>query len=783
MSENVRMGSKPAPFMRTDKNGMFSSSGPFIGVIKNNIDPTRAGRLQVYIPHHGGPDENDSANWLIVNYASPFRGQTRQRVDLNWHVDQAVDFTNTEQFIHENSFQSYGFWFVPPDLNGRVLCFFANGDPSQGYWTSCIQDSMDSHMVPAIGAVVASTSGNPNDGGYIWQPKNNVANAPEIPTHTMLRDYIQISDGSNSEIPYRLPVSEPVIVNQDNSNPSTPTQVLMVPQVYQTLQLGLQGLAFDFIRGSTSASSVRENPSQVFGISTPGRLTSFANVSISTDILSELQDILNSGKDTSGAGTKVAAAIECTYRTGGHQFVMDDGNIQGGDQGIRIRTTAGNEILMDDTNGQIYIINSPGTAWIELSPSGRIDIFASNDFSVRSQGNINFHADKNISIHAGKALQLHAESAIQLDSAGSFISRSTQGTTIFDTTNMNLGTSGPLVVSSSQATFSTGSQFYVQAADIQHPGPANPVKDPGTLQQNNQITITKQSGSKAWWQNGIFKSITSRAPAHEPWPTHEINGIKTINVAQGTDAAQLIVRPQSNTTSSGVRGTPRGPNVNEGDIANQPPCTAGKCCASHGLTDKQVTAWCASFGKSESGWPSNHPGRGGTTEWQLSNGGTGYYAVNQDGYTGKYQFGAQTLETFGFLKTGSSKNVSVATAINNPANWSPKYMGCDSVVAFMNNGPAQEALILAMMQANCKQLTKYGILNANSTPEQVGGWLAACQLVGIGGTVTYYREQNPGAALYGAPTKNYTTSDDNGTTAAKYYAQGSTAIQAGTSVG
>ena len=774
MSENRKVGSRVAPYMKTDNNGMFSSSGPFIGIIKNNIDPTCAGRLQVYIPHHGGPDENDPGNWITCSYASPFRGQTRQRSDLNWYIDSSVDFTTTDGAIQENSFQSYGFWFVPPDLNGRVLCFFANGDPSQGYWTSCIQDSMDAHMVPAIGAVNAATSSNPGVGGYLWRPSG--ANA--LPTHTMLQKYIQISGNDQQEIPYRLPVSEPVLLNQNQSNPATPSQVVMVPQVYQTLQLGLQGLAFDFIRGSTSASSVRENPSQVFGISTPGRLTSFANVSLSQGILSKLNALINNEISSQGStqASDLEKAISCTYRTGGHQFVMDDGSIDGQDQGIRIRTTGGNEILMDDTNGQIYIINGPGTAWIELSPSGFIDIFASNDFSIRTHGNINMHADKNISINASENFSIHADKNIQIDGLGTYITRSTGGATIFDTSGINIGAGGPLSVSSTKADFNTGSEFHVQAADIKLPGAATKVNDPGSIQLFKQIEVSKQTGTEAWWQTGTFKTIVPRAPAHEPWPNHEINGIKTSTVAQGSNMGTPIVRPQTGTTSSGVRGTMLGQSINEADIATQP--LTGPLC---GLTVTQTQAFLAAMGKSESGWPSNSPGKGGTSVWQINNGGSGYYAVNQLGFTGKYQFGAPALETFKFLKPGSSKNNTTANVINNPANWTG-YMGCNNVVDFMNNGTAQEALIMAMMNANCKQLRTWGVLNANSTPEDIAGYLGICQLVGSGGALTYYRQQNPNGQLYGAPTTSYRTSDANGSGALKYYTIGSNAVQVASSV-
>ena len=168
-------------------------------------------------------------------------------------------------------------------------------------------------------------------------------------------------------------------------------------------------------------------------------------------------------------------------------------------------------------------------------------------------------------------------------------------------------------------------------------------------------------------------------------------------------------------------------------------------------------------------------GLGGTTTWQISNGGKGYYAVNQLGFTGKYQFGGPALETFKFLKPGSSKNNTTANAINNPANWTG-FMGCNNAVDFMNNGAAQEALIMAMMKANCKLLTKWGILTPNSSPEDIAGYLGVCQLVGAGGCLTYYQQQNPGSQLYGAPNGSFTTSDANGSTAGRYFTIASNAV-------
>ena len=55
MSTDKRLGKKlPQRVRREDTPGVRIDSGPFIGIIKNNVDPIRAGRLSVWIPDMGG---------------------------------------------------------------------------------------------------------------------------------------------------------------------------------------------------------------------------------------------------------------------------------------------------------------------------------------------------------------------------------------------------------------------------------------------------------------------------------------------------------------------------------------------------------------------------------------------------------------------------------------------------------------------------------------------------------------------------------------------------------
>ena len=138
-----------------------------------------------------------------------------------------------------------------------------------------------------------------------------------------------------------------------------------------------QGLINDPIRGITTAGARRESPSQVFGILTPG----------------PEEPSLKTGKK------------DGTNRRGGHQFVMDDNLDQ---RHIRLRTALGNQILMDDTNGIIYVINSKGTAWVELAENGSVHVFSDENINMRATKNINVRADEYLNLEGGLGVNINA---------------------------------------------------------------------------------------------------------------------------------------------------------------------------------------------------------------------------------------------------------------------------------------------------------------------------------------------------------------------------------------
>ena len=179
-----------------------------------------------------------------------------------------------------------------------------------------------------------------------------------------------------------LPVAEK---NRSSDDKSQGKNVQRPLNPYITYPIVKQGLIKDTVRGTTTAGARRESPSQVYGILTPGPM--------------------DKNVDTS--------AMDGTNRLGGHSFVMDDHLDQ---RHIRLRTAGGAQLLLDDTNEIVYVINSPGTAWVELSKDGSINVFSDEDLNMRSTSNINIRADHTVNIDGGVRVNINAG---LLESAGS----------------------------------------------------------------------------------------------------------------------------------------------------------------------------------------------------------------------------------------------------------------------------------------------------------------------------------------------------------------------------
>lgn len=122
-----------------------------------------------------------------------------------------------------------------------------------------------------------------------------------------------------------------------------------------------------------------------------------------------------------------------------------------------------------------------------------------------------------------------------------------------------------------------------------------------------------------------------------------------------------------------------------------------------------------------------------------------YKAVNTLGYLGKYQFGAMALQDMGLVKKGTTLK-----GLDNTSNWNIE----GGKQAFLNNPQLQEDTMARYTKQNFNTLNRIGVVNKNSSPQEVAGYLAASHLLGPGGA----RDLSKGkvsADAYGTSSASY----------------------------
>mgnify|MGYP001626670680 FL=1 len=422
---------------RTNREKLEKSigPGPYEAVVVSNLDPHYMGSLKVDIlkGSSSGSIPNKLGTSITVKYLSPFYGVTNPN-----HTTPNDGYASSQK--------SYGFWAVPPDPGARVLVIFAEGDISQGYWIGCIQDRHMNFMVPdGKASTTITTGGTPNN-----------IRGQKLPVGEYNK-YIEKGEA-------RDPTKFPKPYNKDF------TQILEI-----------QGLLNDDNRGTTSTSARREVPSSVFGISTPGPV--------------DKRPLALRGL-AAGPGSQNVFV----NRLGGSSFVMDDGdntlvrkthasegppeyiNVEAGEKGgdrtllhnelVRFRTRTGHQIVMHNTEDFVYIGNSRGTAWVELTSDGKIDIYGSDSISIHSDADINLSADRDVNIEGGRNVNIRASARATNGTDAGGTSGNVQIESKYDT-NILVEQNMKTDVAGYQETKVTGYQKTLVEGDIHHHTNAN----------------------------------------------------------------------------------------------------------------------------------------------------------------------------------------------------------------------------------------------------------------------------------------------------------------------
>ena len=131
--------------------------------------------------------------------------------------------------------------------------------------------------------------------------------------------------------------------------------------------------------------------------------------------------------------------------------------------------------------------------------------------------------------------------------------------------------------------------------------------------------------------------------------------------------------------------------------------------------------------------------------------GNKYGTVNSLGFLGRYQFGKEALEDAGLLKPGASKLGSNKSVLSNPDNWTIP----GGQEAFLKDNALQDQTFADFTKNNYKTLQKKGVINENTSSEDVSGYLMGAHLKGVGGVSKYVLQGQDNADAYGTRVSDY----------------------------
>lgn len=457
---------------RTAGQNMPAKSGPFLARVISHNDPTYMGILEVQIIHEVNGKRTEG-EIIKARYLSPFFGVTSSK------------FVGPSQ-TYDDTQKSYGFWMVPPDVGNLVVVIYIEGDSANAYWIGCGFDDRMNFMTPGYAATKFAVT--------------KQTGKKRVPVAEYNKELISsYKDATTYE------------------KPAHPLEKV----------LNDQGLLEDDTRGITTSSARREQPSLVFGISTPGPSDKNGKKGVYGKLDSQVPN----------------APIS---RLGGSSFVMDDGDdkflrkkhaslappeygaVELGGSGdvkiphnelIRLRTRTGHQILLHNSEDLIYIGNARGTTWIELSSDGKIDIYAEDSVSVRTKKDFNFYADRDFNIEAGRNINIKSGAETQIETGADY--------------NIIVGKNGKLTIanhydvnSGGHMHHTCGESHHIKAGvniigtsgnHIHFNGPeANTAEVALALKTHTLADLTTQDGSIT-----PKISIVRRMPTPEPYPHHE----------------------------------------------------------------------------------------------------------------------------------------------------------------------------------------------------------------------------------------------------------------------
>lgn len=427
-----------------------SPQGVTIGVVVDTNDPQNMGRVRVLCTQWGDLPSTPVEDIPWAMYLSPLGGHTSTG-------------TRGPGIQGSTGAIAYGFWGIPKTgASVAVMCI--DGNPQMRMWIGCVYDQFTPHTMPS--------------GRYTYEE------------HPALEpSFNAFPYGPYTSAEYLI---QPLAQNLADhfGNKSEPNYEWRSRGAdYTVSRVGVDSLDFTYSRVADDVGVTHDGWTSTQGYQTNRQNPQ--NASTTTD-------------------KSYDSMVYSFVSPGFHSFSFDD---RQENCRVKIRTTSGHQILLDDTNERIYISTAQGNNWIELDQNGNIDVYTSNKLNIRAARDVNITSDETVRIYGKQGVHIKSDTETIVES-GDKISFTSTNINVNGSSNLNLTGTAAVNITSSGTIAADGSAIHLNSGEST-PAPRDQAK----------------------W--------TNRVPAHEPWAR-----TMTIN--------DLTHQPEHDYTSPEVNRSERG---------------------------------------------------------------------------------------------------------------------------------------------------------------------------------------------------------------------------------
>lgn len=433
-----------------------------LGTVIDTNDPQQMGRVRAVCPAWGDTFSTPFEDVPWCMYASPFGGQMSNG-------------TRGPGLQESQGGVAYGMWAIPK-LGAQVLVLCLDGDPQYRVYIGCVFEQLTPHTLPHGRWMYDEHSALATDG---------MTGKPQGP-YTSREEFIE-------------PLNKNI--KQAFGNKNEPNYE------WRSRAADYSASAIDVGQIDFTVSDVQDDHDIVHDdwTTTQGYGINRSDPSGETSLTDKNYD----------------STVYSFTTPGFHSMSMDD---RQENCRMRFRTSAGHQIILDDTNERIYIQTAKGNNYVEMDQNGNIDVFSTNKVSIRSAKDINLTSDETIRMTAKKGIHMFTEDEIRMHALK----------------DINMLTEQNLRGHSLQSTywqadqsihFKAGQSFYTSAAEEinQRCGSDMKLSAGGSFHNNaggniietaSQIHMNGPSASvatEAQQPNEQKAFWTNRVPDHEPW--------------------------------------------------------------------------------------------------------------------------------------------------------------------------------------------------------------------------------------------------------------------------